>query len=97
MVDITEIYVHWYAGRSKSALAASLGVDRKTVRKYLAPAEASGITLGGPPMTETDWAGLIEGGGPLTDLIFRGLECATRRALPVRERFSVLGKHMPAW
>ena len=42
MVDITEIYVHWYAGRSKSALAASLGVDRKTVRKYLAPAEASG-------------------------------------------------------
>ncbi|MEV5176653.1 hypothetical protein AB0L10_37500 [Streptomyces flaveolus] len=33
MVDITEIYVHWYAGRSKSELAASLGVDRKTVRK----------------------------------------------------------------
>ncbi|MET7474696.1 hypothetical protein ABZT17_10110 [Streptomyces sp. NPDC005648] len=61
MVDITEIYVHWYAGRSKSALAASLGVDRKTVRKYLAPAEASGITPDGPPMTETDWAGLIEG------------------------------------
>ncbi|MEU1601416.1 hypothetical protein ABZ468_54405 [Streptomyces sp. NPDC005708] len=43
MVDITEIYVHWYAGRSKSALAASLRVDHKTVRKYLAPAEASGI------------------------------------------------------
>ncbi|MFF7988039.1 IS21 family transposase, partial [Streptomyces sp. NPDC007901] len=64
MVDITEIYVHWYAGRSKSALAASLGVDRKTVRKYLAPAEASGITPGGPPMTETDWAGLIEGWFP---------------------------------
>lgn len=37
MVDIIEIYVHWYAGRSKSELAASLGVDRKTVRKYLAP------------------------------------------------------------
>ncbi|MGP3947869.1 hypothetical protein [Streptomyces sp. 7N604] len=33
MVDITEIYVHWYAGRSKSALDASLGVDRKPVRK----------------------------------------------------------------
>ncbi|MFD4415587.1 MULTISPECIES: hypothetical protein [unclassified Streptomyces] len=66
MVDITEIYVHWYAGRSKSALAASLGVDRKTVRKYLAPAEASGITPGGPPMTEADWAGLIEDGSPAT-------------------------------
>lgn len=64
MVDITEIYVHWYAGRSKSALAASLGVDRNTVRKYLAPAEASGITPGGPPMSEADWAGLIEGWFP---------------------------------
>ncbi|MFD4831235.1 hypothetical protein ACFWPV_15475 [Streptomyces uncialis] len=64
MVDITEIYVHWYAGRSKSALAASLGVDRKAVRKYLAPAEASGITPGGPPMAEADGAGLIEGWFP---------------------------------
>ncbi|MFF4658936.1 hypothetical protein [Streptomyces sp. NPDC001381] len=54
MVDITEIYVHWYAGRSKSELAASLGVDRTTVRKYLAPAEASGISPGGPPMSESD-------------------------------------------
>ncbi|MGW6955264.1 hypothetical protein [Streptomyces sp. PAN_FS17] len=50
MIDITEIYVHWCAGRSKSALAASLGVDRKTARRYLAPAEASGITPGGPPL-----------------------------------------------
>ncbi|WP_159058934.1 hypothetical protein [Streptomyces caeruleatus] len=33
MVDIVEIYVHWYAGRSKSQVAASLGVDRKTIRK----------------------------------------------------------------
>lgn len=60
MVDITEIYIHWYAGRSKSALAASLGLDRKTIRKYLAPAEASGITPGGPPMTEADWSKLIK-------------------------------------
>lgn len=51
--------VHWYAGRSKSELAASLGVDRKTIRKYLEPAEASGITPGGPPMREADWAKLI--------------------------------------
>jgi hypothetical protein len=50
VVDVTEIYVHWYAGRSKSELAASLGVDRKTIRKYLAPAEAAGMTPGGPPM-----------------------------------------------
>lgn len=60
MVDITEIYVHWYAGRSKSELAASLGVDRKTIRKYLGSAEASGIIPGGPPMREADWAKLIK-------------------------------------
>ncbi|MFJ3659400.1 hypothetical protein ACIPPM_02910 [Streptomyces sp. NPDC090119] len=60
MVDITEIYVHWYAGRSKSELAASLGVDRKTVRKSLASAEAAGIIPGGPPMSEADWSKLIK-------------------------------------
>jgi transposase len=43
VVAIVEIYVHWYAGRSKSQGSASLGVDRKTVRKYLAPAEAAGL------------------------------------------------------
>lgn len=60
MVDIIEIYVHWYAGRSKTQVGASLGVDRKTVRKYLAPAEAAGIAPGGPPMGEADWAKLIK-------------------------------------
>ncbi|WP_338498845.1 IS21 family transposase [Streptomyces sp. SJL17-4] len=60
MVDIVEIYVHWYAGRSKNQLAASLGVDRKTVRKYLAPAEEAGIIPGGPPMSEADWAKLLK-------------------------------------
>ncbi|MDT0487241.1 MULTISPECIES: hypothetical protein [Streptomyces] len=48
MVDITELYVHWYPGRSKSELPASLGVDRKTVRKCLVSAEASGPSPGGP-------------------------------------------------
>ncbi|MFI5821194.1 hypothetical protein ACIA8I_19065 [Streptomyces rishiriensis] len=38
-------------------------MDRKTVRKYLAPAEASGITPG-PPMSEADRAGLTEGWFP---------------------------------
>jgi len=42
MVDLIEIYVHWYAGRSQVQIAQSLGVDRKTVRKYLAPVAAAG-------------------------------------------------------
>ena len=35
VIDIAEILVHWYAGRSQHELAASLGVDRKTIRKYV--------------------------------------------------------------
>ena len=38
--------MHWHAGRSKNEMAASLGVDRKTLRKYIAPAEAAGIDAG---------------------------------------------------
>jgi hypothetical protein len=35
-------------------------VDRKTVRKYLAAAEAAGIIPGGPSMSTEDWAKLIK-------------------------------------
>ncbi len=55
MVDVTEILAHWYAGRSKNQIAASLGLDRKTVRKYLAPAEAQGLAPGGPPVSAAEW------------------------------------------
>ena len=46
VVDIMEILVHWYAGRSKSEVALSLGVDRKTAGKYIAAAEAAGMSAG---------------------------------------------------
>lgn len=59
MTDVTEILVHWYAGRSQSEVAASLGVDRKTIKKYLTPAIEAGIVPGGPAMTTADWAELI--------------------------------------
>jgi hypothetical protein len=48
-------------------LLALLGDADPCVRTriaYLAPAKASGITPGGPPMSEADWAGLIEGWFP---------------------------------
>ena len=41
-----EILIHWYAGRSQNELAASLGVDRKTMRKYTGPGGAAGIDAG---------------------------------------------------
>ncbi|MCA0180295.1 MAG: hypothetical protein LCH77_12040 [Actinobacteria bacterium] len=56
MIDLIELYVHWDAGRSQAQLAQSLGLDRKTVRKYLAPVRAAGFTPGGPPVSsEADW------------------------------------------
>ena len=64
VVDVTEIFVHWYAGRSLNEVSASLGVDRKTIRKYLAPAVAAGLRPGGPAMAEADWATLVAGWFP---------------------------------
>ena len=39
MIGIIDIYVHWCASHSKGAAATALGIDRKTVRNYLRPAE----------------------------------------------------------
>ena len=64
VVDVTEIFIHWYAGRSINEVSASLGVDRKTIRKYLAPAVAAGLAPGGPAMAQQDWAALVTGWFP---------------------------------
>ena len=64
MVDVTEILQHWYAGRPKVEVARSLGVDAKTVRRYVAPAEAAGMAPGGPPVTEEQWRALARGWFP---------------------------------
>ena len=64
MIDVTEILVHWHAGRSLSEMSQSLGVDRKTLRKYVGPAAAAGIVPGGPAKSEEDWAELVRGWFP---------------------------------
>src|SRR5919197_1414673 len=64
VTDVTEILVHWYAGRSQSEIATSLGLDRKTIRKYLAPAIAAGMEPGGPAKTTAEWAELVSGWFP---------------------------------
>src|SRR4051812_18100610 len=58
VVDVVEVLQHWYAGRPKSVVASSLGVDTKTVRKYVAKAEAGGMVPGGPPLGRAEWAEL---------------------------------------
>jgi transposase len=72
VIDIVEILIHWYAGRSQNELSTSLGVDRKTLRKYTAPARAAGMEPGGAPMSEVDWRTLVTGWFPeLTDTRLR--------------------------
>ncbi len=56
MVDLVELFVHWQAGRSQVQISESLGLDRKTVRKYLALAVADGLAPGGPACDEAVWA-----------------------------------------
>ncbi len=64
VIDVAELLVHWHAGRSLSEMSGSLGVDRKTIRKYIAPAVAAGIVPGdGPAKSEREWAGLVPGAG----------------------------------
>ena len=65
VIDVTEILMHWHAGRSLSEMAGSLGVDRKTLRKYITPAAAAGIAPGsGPGMSAEEWAELVRGWFP---------------------------------
>lgn len=72
VVDVTEILIHWHAGRSISEMSTSLGVDRKTIRKYLAPAIADGLSPGGPAKPAAEWAALVMGWFPaLTDTRLR--------------------------
>lgn len=58
VVDVVEILQHWHAGRPKTVMRDSLGVDPKTIRKYVAPAVAAGFEPGGPPLSRERWSAL---------------------------------------
>ncbi|MDQ6782851.1 MAG: DDE-type integrase/transposase/recombinase [Actinomycetota bacterium] len=74
MIDVVEILQHWHAGRPKSVVASSVGVDPKTCRKYIAPAEAAGLRPGGPSLSRAEWAELVRGWFPeLVDAHARSL------------------------
>ena len=86
MIDLIEIYVHWYAGRSQAQIAESLGLDRKTVRKYLGPVVASGLVPGGPPvMTEAVWRDRAQSWFPA--LVDKGLRQVTWPAIDVHRDY----------
>jgi transposase len=46
LLEIREVLRHWLGGRAKKAISRRLGIDVKTVRKYVLAAEACGVTIG---------------------------------------------------
>jgi len=59
VIDVVEILQHWHAGRPKAVIAESLGVDRRTVRKYVEAVEAHGLSPGGPALSREEWSELV--------------------------------------
>ncbi len=91
MIDVVEVLQHWHAGRPKSVVASSLGVDAKTVRRYVKPAEEAGMTPGGAPLSRSEWAALVAGWFPeLVDAKARSLTFAVIDAH--RERIEAMLK-----
>jgi transposase len=64
VIDVVEILLHWHAGRPKAEVARALEVDRGTVRKYTAEAEAEGLVPGGEALSREEWAALVRGWFP---------------------------------
>ncbi len=79
MRDIVEILDHW-DGRSIQATAASLGLDRKTVRKYVGLAEQAGFEPGQrPPKGWGAWLDLEPAGASWGLTMRRALPSAPSR------------------
>jgi hypothetical protein len=57
--DLIELFTHWHGGRSQRQLAESVGIDRKTVAKYLAPAIEESLLPGRDPVTGQEWSAHI--------------------------------------
>ena len=58
VVDVAEIFVRWHAGQSQGEIATGLRLDRKTVRKYLQPAQIKRLHPGRVSLSREDWTAL---------------------------------------
>jgi len=54
MIEVTEVLRLWRDGVPTKRLAAQLGLDPKTVRRYVEVASAHGLRVDGPPPTDED-------------------------------------------
>jgi len=57
--EIAEILIHWQADRPLRQIARSLGVDRNTVRKYVALAVGLGHRPGQTKLSLQEWAAIV--------------------------------------
>jgi len=68
MNEVVESIYQWHKGTKIQHIAQSLGLDRKTVRKYVGMAHSLGICQGGPAPDEQDLVSklrnLMDGQGP---------------------------------
>ena len=74
MTDFVELFRHWNAGRSQVQIHQALNIDRKTIRKYLAPALAEGMQPAPESFDEELWRARIGRWFPeLVDPVARAL------------------------
>jgi transposase len=59
VTDFVEMFRHWNAGRSQVQISEALSIDRKTIRKYLAPALAEGVQPSPEVFDEELWRARI--------------------------------------
>ena len=64
MVEITEVLRLWRAGVPKKRIAARLGLDPKTVRRYVTVAEATGLRVGAEARERDAAPGRAAGAAP---------------------------------
>jgi transposase len=74
VTDFVEMFRHWNAGRSQVQINEALNIDRKTIRKYLAPALAEGLAPSPEEFDEQVWRARIGRWFPeLVDPVARAL------------------------
>jgi len=61
MNEVVEVIYQWHKGTKVQHISLSLGLDRKTVRKYIGMARASGVARGEPLPGEQELVGMLHG------------------------------------
>ena len=82
MIEVKEVLRLWVAGTAKKRIAAMLGLDPKTVRRYLKVATEAGVTPGSTTVSEADVTAVLLALHPALDRPHgkTWAQCETERA-----------------